>query len=49
MKDLLKLFSEKNIEKILLLGYKLFYCLAVFVTIKQKNSKTFFNEASCES
>ena len=31
MKDLLKLFSEKNIEKILLLGYKLFYCLAVFV------------------
>lgn len=31
MEEFLTLFSEKNIEKMLLLGYKLFYCLAVFV------------------
>ena len=31
MKEFLLLFSEKNIEKILVLGYKLFYCFVVFV------------------
>lgn len=31
MNEFLALFSEKNIEKILSLGYKLFYCLIVFV------------------
>ncbi len=31
MGELLKLFSEKNIEKILLLGYKLFYCFVVLI------------------
>lgn len=31
MKEFLLLFSEKNIEKILALGYKLFYCFVVFV------------------
>ena len=30
MNELLSLFSEKNIEKILSLGYKLFYCFVVF-------------------
>mgnify|MGYP002510181748 CR=1 FL=1 len=31
MEEFLLLFSEKNIEKILALGYKLFYCIIVFV------------------
>ncbi len=30
MNEFLSLFSEKNIEKILSLGYKLFYCFVVF-------------------
>ena len=54
-KDFFTLFSEKNIEKILSLGYKLFYCLIVFilclflVQLSRKTIKRFLTKQAINS
>lgn len=55
MKEILLLFSEKNIEKILALGYKLFYCFIVFIVclflvqLSRKSVKRFLMKQAANS
>ena len=55
MNEFLLLFSEKNIEKILALGYKLFYCFIVFIVclflvqLSRKSVKRFLMKQAANS